>query len=77
VAHRGASEDEAEHTLAAYERALQDRADGVECDVRLTRDGVPVCDHDRRINRTSTGPALVSAPELADLAERDSGTWGL
>ncbi len=55
VAHRGASADRPEHTLAAYELALQEGADGVECDVRLTRDGHLVCVHDRRVDRTSTG----------------------
>ena len=44
VAHRGASGDRPEHTLAAYELALQEGADGVECDVRLTRDGHLVCE---------------------------------
>jgi glycerophosphoryl diester phosphodiesterase len=75
VAHRGASEVEAEHTLAAYHRAIDDGADGVECDVRLTRDGVLVCVHDRRIDRTSSGRGIVSALELADLAELDFGSW--
>jgi glycerophosphoryl diester phosphodiesterase len=75
VAHRGASEDEAEHTLAAYERALDDGADGLECDVRLTRDGVLVCVHDRRIDRTSSGRGVVSALELADLADLDFASW--
>ena len=75
VAHRGASEDEAEHTLAAYERALADGADGVECDIRLTRDGVLVCVHDRRIDRVSTGRGLVSSLELADLADLDFASW--
>src|SRR3954451_7860886 len=75
VAHRGASEDEAEHTLAAYRRAIDDGADGLECDVRLTRDGVLVCVHDRRIDRTSSGRGVVSTLELADLAELDFGSW--
>lgn len=75
VAHRGASEDEAEHTLAAYERALDEGADGVECDIRLTRDGVLVCVHDRRIDRTSTGRGPVSTLELADLADLDFASW--
>jgi glycerophosphoryl diester phosphodiesterase len=52
VAHRGASGERPEHTLAAYELALQEGADGVECDVRLTRDGHLVCVHDRRVVRT-------------------------
>jgi glycerophosphoryl diester phosphodiesterase len=75
VAHRGASADEAEHTLAAYRRALDDGADGVECDVRLTRDGVLVCVHDRRVDRTSSGRGVVSTLELADLSELDFGSW--
>jgi glycerophosphoryl diester phosphodiesterase len=75
VGHRGASAHEAEHTVAAYRRALDDGADGVECDVRLTRDGTLVCVHDRRVNRTSSGRGVVSALELADLHELDFGSW--
>jgi glycerophosphoryl diester phosphodiesterase len=75
VAHRGASAAEAEHTLAAYRRAIEDGADGLECDVRLTRDGVLVCVHDRRIDRTSSGRGVVSTLELSDLAELDFGSW--
>jgi len=75
VAHRGASADEAEHTLAAYRRAIDDGADALECDVRLTRDGVLVCVHDRRVDRTSSGRGVVSTLELSDLAELDFGSW--
>ena len=42
VAHRGASEEEPEHSLAAYLLAVKQGADAIECDVRLTRDGQPV-----------------------------------
>jgi glycerophosphoryl diester phosphodiesterase len=75
VAHRGASEDAAEHTLAAYRRAIASGADALECDVRLTRDGVLVCVHDRRVDRTSDGHGVVSALELAELAELDFSSW--
>lgn len=75
VAHRGASADRPEHTLAAYELALREGADGVECDVRLTRDGELVCVHDRRVDRTSTGTGLVSDLTLAQLREFDWGAW--
>jgi glycerophosphoryl diester phosphodiesterase len=75
VAHRGASGERPEHTLAAYELALQEGADGVECDVRLTRDGHLVCVHDRRVDRTSNGSGLVSEMTLAQLRELDYGTW--
>ncbi|MET9671586.1 glycerophosphodiester phosphodiesterase [Streptomyces sp. NPDC006482] len=75
VAHRGASEDAPEHTLAAYVKAIEDGADALECDVRLTADGHLVCVHDRRVNRTSNGRGAVSALELADLATLDFGAW--
>ncbi len=75
VAHRGASAQRPEHTVAAYELALQEGADGVECDVRLTRDGHLVCVHDRRVDRTSDGTGLVSEMTLAELRELDFGSW--
>lgn len=75
IAHRGASADIAEHTLAAYRKAIADGADGLECDVRLTRDGVLVCVHDRTVDRTSSGWGSVSTLELAELAELDFGSW--
>ncbi|QDQ12436.1 glycerophosphodiester phosphodiesterase [Streptomyces spectabilis] len=75
VAHRGASEDAPEHTLAAYKKAVEDGADALECDVRLTADGHLVCVHDRRVNRTSNGRGAVSALELAELAALDFGSW--
>ena len=75
VAHRGASADRPEHTLAAYELALEQGADGVECDVRLTRDGHLVCVHDRRVDRTSTGSGLVTELTLAELRAFDFGAW--
>ncbi|MFD7652423.1 glycerophosphodiester phosphodiesterase family protein [Actinosynnema sp. NPDC059797] len=75
VAHRGASARRPEHTLAAYELALDEGADGLECDVRLTRDGHLVCVHDPVIDRTSDGTGRVSTMALADLRRRDFGSW--
>ncbi|GAB2575599.1 glycerophosphodiester phosphodiesterase [Streptomyces capparidis] len=75
VAHRGSSEDAPEHTLAAYRKAIEDGADALECDVRLTADGHLVCVHDRRVDRTSNGRGAVSTLELADLAALDFGSW--
>ena len=75
IAHRGASDEEPEHTLAAYRRAFAHGADGVECDVRLTADHHLVCVHDRRIERTSNGRGVVSALELALLEELDWASW--
>jgi len=75
IAHRGASAHRAEHTLAAYELAVTQGADGLECDVRLTADGHLVCVHDRRIDRTSDGWGVVSTKTLADLNRHDFGSW--
>lgn len=74
-AHRGASAELPEHTIDAYLRALADGADGVEADVRLTRDGHLVCLHDRRLDRTSNGRGPVSAYTLDELERLDFGSW--
>ncbi|MGI8699781.1 MAG: glycerophosphodiester phosphodiesterase [Nocardioidaceae bacterium] len=75
VAHRGSSSSKAEHTLSAYAQALEDGADALECDVRLTADGHLVCVHDRRVDRTSNGQGAVSALELAQLDSLDWASW--
>jgi glycerophosphoryl diester phosphodiesterase len=75
VAHRGASAHRAEHTVAAYALAIEQGADGLECDVRLTRDGHLVCVHDRTVNRTSTGRGVVSTLTLEHMSELDYGSW--
>ena len=75
VAHRGASEERAEHTLGAYVTALDEGADALECDVRLTADGHLVCVHDRDLRRTAQLDGLVSATELADLESLDFAAW--
>lgn len=73
-AHRGSSVNAAEHTLPAYRIALAEGVDGVECDVRLTRDGHLVCLHDRRVNRTSDGRGPVSKHTLQQLHQLDFGS---
>lgn len=73
VAHRGATAEAPEHTLAAYRQAAAIGADAVECDVRLTRDGVLVCVHDRQIQLTSNGRGIVSALHLAELEQYQFG----
>jgi glycerophosphoryl diester phosphodiesterase len=75
VAHRGASSELPEHTLPAYQLAIDQGATALECDVRLTSDGHPVCVHDRTVNRTSNGLGLVSTHTLAQLRELDWGSW--
>ncbi|MEV6303826.1 glycerophosphodiester phosphodiesterase family protein [Actinoplanes sp. NPDC051861] len=74
-AHRGGADALPEHTLGAYLRALDEGADGVECDVRLTRDGHLVCVHDSKLDRTSNGRGRVSAKTLAELDALNFGSW--
>ncbi len=75
VAHRGASHERAEHTLAAYVEAIELGADGLECDVRLTADGHLVCFHDRDTRRTGNHRGVVSTMDLADLDQLDFASW--
>ena len=75
VAHRGASFEKPEHTLAAYLEAISEGADALECDVRLTADGHLVCVHDRDLRRTSSANGLVSTMELADLDQLEFASW--
>jgi glycerophosphoryl diester phosphodiesterase len=74
-AHRGASAQFAEHTRAAYLQALADGADGVECDVHLTRDQHVVLLHDANLDRTSTGTGPVGDRTLEELRELDFSSW--
>jgi glycerophosphoryl diester phosphodiesterase len=75
VAHRGASADAPENTLAAFELARQNGADGVEFDVRLAADGVPVVVHDETLRRTASLDRAVSSLTSAELARLDCGSW--
>ncbi|BCW43158.1 glycerophosphodiester phosphodiesterase family protein [Arthrobacter sp. StoSoilB5] len=74
-AHRGASAAFAEHTRAAYLKAIADGADGVECDVHLTRDQHVVLLHDSNLDRTSTGTGPVSEKTLEELRALDFASW--
>jgi len=75
VAHRGSSAKKAEHTLGAYVAALDEGADALECDVRLTADGHLVCVHDRDLRRIAQKRGLVSSMELSELEQLDFAAW--
>ncbi len=74
-AHRGASGVFAEHTRAAYLQAIADGADGVECDVHLTRDRQVVLLHDSTLDRTSDGTGQVADRKLEELRRLDFSSW--
>jgi glycerophosphoryl diester phosphodiesterase len=75
IGHRGASALAPENTLAAFETAIGDGADGLEFDVRLTRDGVPIVLHDAALDRTTSGRGAVAALDLASIRRLDAGAW--
>ncbi len=74
-AHRGASAVAPENTLAAFMEALNQGADGIECDIQITRDGIPVVIHDESLARTTNGFGLVSQHTFAELQALDAGSW--
>ena len=71
-AHRGASSRHPENTLAAFKAAVAAGADGVEFDVQLTHDGVPVVIHDEKVDRTHVGEGWVQSHTLSQLQELKS-----
>jgi glycerophosphoryl diester phosphodiesterase len=74
-AHRGSSAAFAEHTRAAYLRAIAEGADGVECDVHLSRDQHVVLLHDANLDRTSDGTGPVADRTLDELRLLDFSSW--
>jgi len=74
-AHRGASGDAPENTLAAFELGWKHGADGLECDVHLTRDGRIVCLHDANTRRTTGVARAVARATWDDLRKLDAGRW--
>lgn len=74
-AHRGSSGAYAEHTRAAYLQAVAEGADGVECDVHLTRDQHAVLLHDANLDRTSDGTGPVADRTLQELRRLDFASW--
>jgi glycerophosphoryl diester phosphodiesterase len=67
IAHRGASADAAENTMAAFELALRQGADALELDIRLSRDGVPIVLHDPTLDRTTKLRGVAAAYTAAQL----------
>jgi glycerophosphoryl diester phosphodiesterase len=75
IAHRGASARAPENTLAAIKMAIDANADGVEFDVQLASDGIPVVIHDLTLDRTSSITGKVSDLTSSDLGNIEVGSW--
>jgi glycerophosphoryl diester phosphodiesterase len=75
IGHRGASAAAPENTLAAFRKAIEAGADGIEFDVRLSRDGVPVIIHDETLRRTASRSERVGDLTAEEMQNANVGSW--
>jgi glycerophosphoryl diester phosphodiesterase len=75
IGHRGGAAGFPENTLAAFKKAVELGADGVEFDVQLTKDGEVVVIHDELIDRTMSGSGLVKDHSLSQLRQMSAGEF--
>lgn len=75
IAHRGASADAPENTLEAFQLGLDQGADAIECDVRLSLDGELVAIHDPTVERVADAKGIVAEMSMAELNVLDVGRW--
>lgn len=75
VAHRGARQEAPENTRSAFDVAVACGVDGIECDVQLTVDGVPVLYHDRTLAKVGGGRRRIADHTLEELRSLDWGRW--
>ncbi len=74
-AHRGASGHAPENTMPAFQLAYQMGADGIETDVHLTKDKIPVLFHDEQVKRTTNGRGFIKDLTVKQLKTLDAGSW--
>lgn len=75
IAHRGASYYRPENTMAAFDLAFEQGADGIETDLHLSKDGVPVLIHDATVDRVGNKKGAVNRFTYQELKEIDVGSW--
>ncbi len=77
IAHRGDSSHAPENTLSAFNQAINASVDFLECDVQLTKDGVPVVVHDRTFHRITNDlhPHSINELDLKEIKTIDAGSW--
>lgn len=75
IAHRGASHFAPENTFAAFRRAIDAKADGIEFDVRLSKDNIPVVFHDANLRRLAKLKHRVADLTAEELSAIDVGSW--
>ncbi len=75
IAHRGYSAIAPENTYSAFAEAVKYGADGIEFDVQLTGDRIPVIIHDSSLERTTNGKGKIREKTLTELKQLDAGSW--
>jgi glycerophosphoryl diester phosphodiesterase len=75
IGHRGAASVAPENTIVSFKRAMTDGADGIEFDVRLAQDSVPVVIHDAALRRTALREGLVASLSSTELGRVRVGAW--
>ncbi|MEO5858273.1 MAG: glycerophosphodiester phosphodiesterase family protein [Pyrinomonadaceae bacterium] len=75
IAHRGDSKHAPENTLAAFKRAIDTGADGIEFDVRLAKDGIVVVFHDSSLKRIAYHKGKIAHYTSTELGTIDAGSW--
>lgn len=73
--HRGAAGTRPENTMCSFIAAEALGCEGIELDVQLTKDGIPVIIHDETLERTTNGQGWVKDYSLAELQQLDAGSW--
>lgn len=78
VAHRGASKYAPENTIAAFQKALELGANGIECDVIFTRDNIPIVAHHKDLSNrvpAEQRPAIINEMDINAVKKLDVGLW--
>src|SRR6266850_7844739 len=75
IAHRGASGDAPENTMAAFRLAMDSGADMIELDLHLSKDSALVVCHDSKLNRTARIKKTIKQLTLKELKKLDVGSW--
>lgn len=74
-AHRGSAGTHPENTMLSFEAALKAGAEGIEFDVQLTKDDIPVVIHDETVNRSTNAYGWVKDFTYEELKSFDAGSW--
>ncbi|MDX1805512.1 MAG: glycerophosphodiester phosphodiesterase family protein [Paenisporosarcina sp.] len=75
IAHRGAAGYAPENTIAAFDKAIEMKADYIEMDIQRTKDGELVIIHDTSVDRTTEGSGYIKDLTLNELRSLDAGSW--